>query len=219
PVLWPALGGPTAMPRTLYALLVGIDQYPAPLSRLYGCVNDIDAIGVTLHERVAADRDFRLDARVLKDAEATRRAVIAGFRKHLARAGPDDVALFYFSGHGSQQQSPPELWAVEPDHLDETLVCYDSRLAGQGGWDLADKELARLIAEAAEKGAHVAVVLDCCHSGSGTRNLDLEETAVRRAPTDLRRRPFATFLAEAGRDTRSPAPSPSGWGTVGGARH
>ena len=35
---------------------------------------------------------------------------------------------------------------------------------------LADKELALLIAEVAAKGAHVVVILDCCHSGGGTRD-------------------------------------------------
>lgn len=30
------------MPRTVYALLVGIDEYPQPIPKLYGCVNDIN---------------------------------------------------------------------------------------------------------------------------------------------------------------------------------
>ena len=51
-------------------------------------------------------------------------------------------------------------------------MCYDSRADKVKGLDLADKELAILIEELAEKGVHVVVILDCCHSGSATRNTD-----------------------------------------------
>src|SRR5208337_398923 len=111
--------------------------------------------------------------------------------------------LFYYSGHGSQKQAPEEFWKLEPDHLDETLVLFDSRSPGSG--DLADKEIAKLIGDVAAKGPHVAVILDCCHSGSGTREI---QTVVRRAPTDLRHRPIESFLvsvdeAKAASATRS----------------
>jgi pimeloyl-ACP methyl ester carboxylesterase len=179
------------MSRVVYSLLVGINDYPAPVSPLRGCVNDVNRVEALLGARVAG-HDNRLEVMRLTDGEATREAIIAGFRSHLSKAGPDDVVLFYYSGHGSQSPSPPEFWHLEPDHLDETLVCWDSRLPG--GWDLADKELAQLISEVAEKGPHILVVLDCCHSGSGTRAPDEEEIRVRRVPTDDRPRPIETFL-------------------------
>ena len=71
------------------------------------------------------------------------------------------------------------------------MVCWDSRL--ENGWDLADKELAQLISEIAANGPHVVVVLDCCHSGSGTRAPD-ERVGVRRVPTDERQRPLDSFI-------------------------
>jgi hypothetical protein len=121
--------------------------------------------------------------------------VVASFREHLSKATADDVALFYYSGHGSQQKAPPELWHLEADRLNETLVCYDSRTDGQ--WDLADKELAALISEVAIRGPHVVCVLDCCHSGSGTRAALEEGLAIRRAPTDWRTRSAQDFLVGA----------------------
>ena len=167
------------MPRTIYSLLVAIDDYPSPIPMLWGCVNDIDAFATYLSERVAKDKGVSLKLKTLKNGEATRAAVVDAFRGHLGQATKGDVALFYYSGHGSQEQAPEEFWKLEPDHLDETLVCFDSR--NPGSWDLADKEMAKLIGEVAAKGPHVAVILDCCHSGSGTREID---TVVRRAPTD-----------------------------------
>ena len=191
------------MSRTIYAFMVGIDEYPPGIPGLHGCANDVDAFGAYLEDRVDKQAGAALKVKTLKNAEATRQAVIDGFRAHFQSAGDGDVALFYYSGHGSQEQAPEEFWTLEPDHLDETLVCYDSR--NEGCWDLADKELAKLIAEVAARGPHVAVVLDCCHSGSGTRNLALEETAVRRAPTDLRRRPIESFLVTAAEAARGAA--------------
>jgi Caspase domain/Putative peptidoglycan binding domain len=175
--------------RRTYALLVGIDDYSTPSPKLRGCANDVTLFGEFLTDRIGRSPGVDLELKVLKNAEATRQAVIDGFRTHLARAGHGDVALFYFCGCGSQSLSPPEFWELEPDHLDETLVCFDSRQPGN--WDLADKELAKLIDELAERGPHVTVILDCCHSGSGTRDI---ASVPRRAPTDLRRRPIESFL-------------------------
>jgi len=191
------------MSRSINALLVAIDDYPNPVPKLRGCVNDIDAFAAYLSERVATDKGVALNLKTLKNGEATRQAVIDGFRTILGKAKKGDVALFYYSGHGSQEQAPEEFWKIEPDHLDETLVLFDSR--SPGSWDLADKEIAKLIGDVAAKGPHFAVILDCCHSGSGTREI---ETVVRRAPTDLRRRPIESFLvsvaeAEAASASRS----------------
>ncbi|GAA5032590.1 hypothetical protein GCM10023258_31700 [Terrabacter aeriphilus] len=177
------------MTTRLHALLVGIDAYPAPVPALSGCVNDVMAFAGVLRERVGAEA---LELVVLTDAAATREAVTAALTDHLGRAGADDVALFYWSGHGSQQDTPPELWTLEPDHRDETLVCVDSR--SPGSWDLADKELATLLAGVSASGCHTVVVLDCCHSGDGTRDAD---DTVRLAPPDPRRRPASSFVGTA----------------------
>ena len=210
------------MSRTIYALLVGIDDYPEPVPPLRGCVNDITAIEQLLQSRIG---DQRLDYRVLKNSEATRQAVIEGF-SHLRQAGPEDAVLFYYSGHGSQELTPREFRHLEPDRLDETLVCYDSRLPGN--FDLADKELAKLIAAVASDGAHVLVVLDSCHSGSGTRSaMSADSGAIRRIPTDLRERPLSSFLVTPGEavelaaraDSRDPAGAASGWVKLPQGRH
>ena len=189
------------MAGRLLALLVGIDAYPAPIPPLSGCVNDVSGFADVLRDRVGEDV---LDLVVLTDAKATRAAVTDRLTRHLGRAAAQDVALFYYSGHGSQQTTPEELWSVEPDHRNETLVCVDSR--SPDSWDLADKELAGLLDSISSSGCHTLVVLDCCHSGDGTRDAD---EVVRLAPPDPRARPASTFVglgdATAGAPTRSPA--------------
>lgn len=176
--------------RNIYALLVGINDYPHPISPLKGCINDIEAVADYLQQRVTTPG---AETHILKltNQKATRQAIISGFQEFLCRANQNDIALFYYSGHGSQEKSPPEFWHLEPDHLDETLVCWDSRT--ENSWDLADKELAQLIFEVGKNNPHIVVILDCCHSGTGTRD-DWQYTGVRGISTDLRQRPLSSFI-------------------------
>ncbi len=173
---------------TLFALLVGIDTYRSPVAALRGCVNDVAAMRRLLVDRGSGG----LSVRVLVNEEATRDAVVGGFREHLGQAGVGDVALFYYAGHGSQEPAEPYYRYVEPDLLNETLVLFDSRQAD--GSDLADKELAALVAEVAAGGGHVVVILDCCHSGSGTRVAGEAGMAVRRAAADQRARSAESYV-------------------------
>ncbi|MBW4491242.1 MAG: caspase family protein [Trichocoleus desertorum ATA4-8-CV12] len=175
------------MVRHVYALLVGIDQYAGSVRPLEGCVNDINAIATYLEERLDHNQ-YQLHVEKLLNEQATRKAVIAKFQQHLGQATHEDVALFYYSGHGSQEPAPREFWHLELDRMDETLVCWDSRTSD---WDLADKELAYLIAQAAKNDPHFVIVLDCCHSGSGTRDAGQK---VRHTPADRRARTVQDFI-------------------------
>src|SRR4051794_31177135 len=180
------------MARILYAFLVGIDEYPAPIRSLSGCVNDVEAFAEYLRQRVDGAQGITLELKMLRNTEATRDAVIGGFRQHLGKAAKGDIALFYYAGHGAQEQAPAEFWPLEPDRLNETLVCHDSRL--DDGWDLADKELNKLINEVTAKDPHMVLILDSCHSGSATRDLAEQRTNVRLAQIDSRVRPLSSFI-------------------------
>ena len=211
------------MTRNIYALFAGIDAYPSPVNPLSGCVNDVTRMRDLLAARLSGPGDRFLPL-LLADAQATRQGVISAWRSHLGQAGPDDVALFYYSGHGSQENAPVEFWDFEPDKMNETLVCYDSRLPG--GWDLADKELAQLISEIAANGPHFAVVLDCCHSGSGTRDAREEEDVTpRQQSADVRTRPITSYIVTpqqvAGLQGQSQgAASPAmPWAAIASGRH
>ncbi len=187
------------MTKNIYALLVGIDTYnPASVPAippLQGCVNDIKAIEAYLRERTKGGKWKLVEPTnvpwILTNETATRQAIINSFEQHLCNANSDDVVFFYYSGHGSQEKAAEDFWHLEPDRLNETLVCFDSRT--EGNRDLADKELAYLISQVAQNNPHVVMILDCCHSGSGTRNLSPEIT-VRRAPVDSRERPLSSYI-------------------------
>jgi pimeloyl-ACP methyl ester carboxylesterase len=154
----------------LYALLVGINEYPLELGTLDGCVNDVhhfrDYLSSSFHSA-----DLAIEA--LTNADATRDNIVGHFRTHLGRAAIGDTAVFLYCGHGARWAAASEFKEFYPEGKDEGLVCYDSRRqSGSYPFDLADKELAVLIAEVASRQPHLAVILDCCHSGSGTRDVD-----------------------------------------------
>ena len=201
------------MANMVYALVVGIDEYPDPQHRLAGCVNDAQAVASFLQSQVPAQH---LSLKTMLNAEVSRQALIDAFRQHLGQAGLSDTAFFFYAGHGSQERAPEMFWTIEPDRLDETLVCHDSRTPG--GWDLADKEIALLLGELGAKQPHIAVVLDCCHSGSGTRAAHWSDV-VRRFPTDSRDRPLDAFLPGVIEAARRTVSGDSGWDTPDTGRH
>jgi hypothetical protein len=184
------------MGRNFFALLVGIDNYPANMSNLRGCVNDVNHLNEYLKEHVALNQCIE----TLKNSDGTRENIIRLFRQHLGKAGENDVVLFHYSGHGSRELTAPEFNRYSSYRKGETLVCYDSR--SSGGYDLADKELAILLWEVAKKNPHLVVSLDCCHSGSGTRRKpdDSNIAAVREIPgrfegkRNAAPRPLETYL-------------------------
>ncbi len=174
---------------SVYALLIGINEYAGNVPNLSGCHNDVERFEQVLKTRFSVTDET---LQVLKSQQATKANIIAGFTDHLSQAGKGDTALVYYSGHGSQEYSPQELWNIEADGQNETIVCHDSRT---GAGDLADKELRFLIAGLAEKQPHILVVFDCCHSGSGTRSAgSVDDRAVRLTSPDNRPRAIDQYV-------------------------
>lgn len=175
----------------IYALLVGINDYSPKVGKLRGAVNDANCYRDFLTSNFSRDQ---LEIECLLNGDATRQNIIDAFRNLLCRAGKDDVALFQFAGHGARWKAADDFKKYYPDGFDEGLICVDSRTRDDA-WDLADKELAILLNEVAEKDPHIAVILDCCHSGSGTRSADEINQLVPRASHTIKvPRPLESYL-------------------------
>lgn len=139
------------------ALLVGINQYPnAPLK---GCVNDALMMGhvLTDHFGFLPGAEMRL----VVDDRATKKGILDRLEWLVEGARPGDVLVFHYSGHGAQV---PDRSGDEIDALDECLCPVDF------DWDdpLLDDQLGEIINSVPE-GANLTMLLDCCHSGTGTR--------------------------------------------------
>lgn len=159
------------------ALLIGIDDYTAStLPRvaqrpdrergwpdLEGAANDVALLEEMLVLRYGFQRQ---DIVTLKNQQATRTAILGAIERHLVQpARKGDVVFYYFAGHGGQVPNPQ---SDELDRLDESIVPADSR---RGAEDIRDKELRPLFNRILDRGAHLTLLLDHCHSGSGFRGL------------------------------------------------
>lgn len=142
------------------ALLVGINDYPDPASRLEGCVNDVFRVSATLQESGFQPEDIRT---VLND-RATAVTILDRLHWLLDGVKDGDERVFYYSGHGAQIPTYGEGDAV--DHQDECLVPVDF----DWGLDRAitDDQFYDLYSQL-PYGARFVAVLDCCHSGGMTR--------------------------------------------------
>lgn len=160
------------MIMVLRALLIGVNHYhpESNVRPLAGCQNDLNSIREFLNQHYSDLLPDERHIRVLFNEQATRDNVIAGFREHLALAGPDDTVLVYFSGHGAQSLTAKEFQPFVTDQQEEGWVLYDSRLPGR--FDLADKEIALLLEEAGRQNPDIVVIADSCHSGSVTRDAE-----------------------------------------------
>lgn len=195
--------------RNIYALFVSIDDYPIARHKLNGCVNDMKAFKGYIENRFDPDK-VNLHIKTLINEEATRDNVIDGFMSHLMQAKgrneqDKDLALFYFSGHGAQEPMPWELHKTDEKKLIQSIVCYDSRL--EGGNDLVNKELGYLIHKVKTFGKgnnqpEFVVVMDCCHSGSGTRSTS-DTTKSRQMDLRKKNRKIEEFLGYEERNERS----------------
>ncbi|MEO1382657.1 MAG: caspase family protein [Bacteroidota bacterium] len=190
--------------RRLFALLVGIDKYQSPVPPLDGCVNDMRAMRDYL-KRYAERKGIPIHLEVLENDQATRLNIVTKFEQHLAQATEDDVAFFYYSGHGSQEHAHELFWKIEEDKKNETLVCYDSRLPD--GMDLADKETATLLDIVARKNPHIVVIMDACNTGGATRDIHSKARNMSAPPAQVRD-PHSYILPRSTTQSRAVAFSP-----------
>jgi hypothetical protein len=128
------------------ALLVGIDHYPsAPLT---GCINDARAMERVLRRH--HDGRVNFDTQLLtSDHETVTRARLRESIEGLF-ADPADVALLFFSGHGTERNLRGYLVTSDATRYDEGVPLSEV---------LAIANRANHIAEA-------AIIIDSCHSGS-----------------------------------------------------
>ena len=146
------------------ALLVGINDYKG-VSDLGGCVNDV----LDMHFSLCSLFNFQAsEVRVLTDSRATKVNIINRLKWLVKGAKKGDFLVFHFSGHGSQirDRNNDEL----EDGMDELICPYDM------DWDgtfITDDTLNEILQDVPE-GALLEVVLDCCHSGTGLKEMGLQ---------------------------------------------
>jgi hypothetical protein len=148
----------------LRAVLVGVDEYErSDAPSLHGCVNDVALVRLLLKQYFGIPNE---DIRVLVNQRATKANILSRLRAMIESSEPGDVAVFYFSGHGSQirDRNGDEL----SDALDEVICPYDM------DWDrrtyIVDDDLDKIFATVPPD-VLLEAFFDCCFWGAGPREL------------------------------------------------
>lgn len=123
------------------------------------------------------------DIRTLVNKQATKNGIVAAFKKLADQCGAGDIVYVHFSGHG-QQVTDVNGDEGKNDGWDEAWIPYDAYLKYdekryRGEKHLIDDETNSLLTAIRKKiGNHgkMFVVVDACHSGDSTRDIDKDET-------------------------------------------
>jgi uncharacterized caspase-like protein len=119
------------------AVLIGIDEYADPeIPDLHGCVNDVKAMASLLADCYSFDAANLTE--LVSAPGNTRDGIFAGLTSLIEATEQGDVAVVYYSGHGSQV---PDGNGDESDNLDETIVPSDSGRGNLPVRDIVDDEL------------------------------------------------------------------------------
>lgn len=141
---------------------IGVDRYAAEDIRdLNGARRDATALGMIF-------KDTLDDApiTILLDEQATVDAVHEALSNTLGTAGPEDIAIFSFSGHGS---------------ADHRLVVHDTRRQDLHATTISMHDIAESFRKS--KASTIICIIDCCFSGEAPGRV-LEGTPVSRDPMD-----------------------------------
>ncbi len=156
--------GPAAAPAPVlygtgerWAILVGVNQYDDQFA--YGpldvCGNDVQA----LHAQLIA-KGFRADRiRLLTDIsneKPTRENILLSLKLMAQGTGPDDLLLFYYSGHG------------DTDNLESYLVARNGHRLALSDTAVSFRRIRELMETAAARAKFI--ILDACHSGVGGKH-------------------------------------------------
>jgi len=142
------------------ALLLGINNYQW-ISDLRGCENDGRNVARLLTNTFGFHES---QIRQHVSQEVTKATITDGFAWLFDGARNGDRLVVHFSGHGSYIES-----ASSDEAIDELICLYDMDIENPNTY-LLDDELGRLTADLPD-GARLTIILDTCHSGTGTRRL------------------------------------------------
>jgi len=156
------------------ALLIGINYYKNPGSKLNGCINDVKEIANMLltygykNENIIIMTDDKLDK-----LEPTKENILQQIKIVVSKVKSGDTVFVHYSGHGSQMtdlNGDEKKNQMTPGKDDCICPCDYNKYSGSSGF-ISDDILKENLVNKIPVGAKLRAFFDCCHSGS---ILDLE---------------------------------------------
>jgi len=144
------------------ALIVGINDYPRG-NQLNGCIPDANKMQSILSRHFDDSPNFACKKLISSETTIT----IGALKESIIELfdGQSDVALFYFSGHGSEPTNSAKACLVTQDGLQHNLgVEFDFLI------NTANKSQAR----------EIVIILDCCFSGAAGNSVFVENITTLR---------------------------------------
>lgn len=171
-----------------HALLIGVASYQQISSLPAAILNDVNDLASTLSSpQYCAYAPANVVT--LLEADATRAAVLKGLDELAARAGPEDTACVFFSGHGAV--------VGNPGNEDSVLVTVDSDLADIENTSISSNELAAALAQI--KAKRLLVFIDACHAGGASISKRLTDDKGHEFKSGYTKNTFAKLAVGSGR--------------------
>jgi hypothetical protein len=143
-----------AYAQSYHAVIAGVADYPGVFNDL--SYTDDDAIDMRNSLLLYSNWEEG-NIELLLDSDATKTGIESAISNIAAVASPDDVCLFFFSGHGTN--STDKIPLDELDNRDEYLCSYGSSIDEF----IRDDELSEWLDELPT--TKVVVIIDTCYSG------------------------------------------------------
>jgi len=168
------------IPGNNYELVIGIDDYAAPLPKLKTAVNDAKSFTSLLSSK------YGFQVTTLLNQDATRDKIldaITHFRKSLAE---NDSFLIYYAGHGTYDRGTEKGYWLPVDADPDPLITSH---------DISADDLTTVVRGLAAR--HVVIISDSCFSGDLSRDAgdlspsDGNQAYIRR----MQRAPSRTLMA------------------------
>jgi uncharacterized caspase-like protein len=186
-------------PGDRWAVVIGISQYQyagsGGLTNLSFADQDAKDFAALLKEKGWSDSHVK----VLTDEKATLRDVTIALESWLTKAGPNDLIVLFWSGHGFP----------DPEDMEKVyFACYDTDIAIPATGYRMDK-VHRALDERGVK--NVIVIADTCHAGKLATRGDEKGVLITRQLETLKKQLPKGWVYMVGADTDRQAIEHSSW--------
>ncbi len=165
--------------QTKHALIVAIGNYPEPRKNRWPVISSLNDVPLIKNALLSSQQFDEKNIVVLADSQATKKGIVDALNKLIITVNKSDIVVIHFSSHGLQLEDDNN---DEIDGFDEAIVPYGAAFSvdpekfeqfspGYLRDDLFG-DLVTHLRNKLGKDGDLLVIIDACHSGTGTRGME-----------------------------------------------
>lgn len=177
----------------LHIVTIGIDKYQNETYNLNYATADANGIEKGLQaatQTLVGESDFKS----IRNESASRETILKKLEEIIAAAGPEDLFVFYYAGHGVVVGEEDRVFYLVPHDVTD-IYGDDASVAERG---ISAAEIQR--AAAAISAQRQLYILDACHSAGALETLEFPGAAENKAIAQLARRTGTHWLTSTASD-------------------